>query len=87
MGPEERQAWLRSLIGRRVRIDSSGNMGLIVSVDVTSDGFVTGRTLPGYDQGVFIGRAPWAVPIAEERPITSQRAEPPDPSYRPITRR
>lgn len=45
-------------IGRWVQIDSSGNKGQIVSVSVTSDGFVIGRTRPGHDRGVFLGRAP-----------------------------
>lgn len=60
MGPEERRKWLRDLIGREVTIDSSGNTGRLESVSVTSDGFIIGRTRPGHERGVFMGRAPWA---------------------------
>ena len=55
---ENQKAYLRGLLGRRVPIASSGETGRIVSVDVTSDGFVIGRTTPGYDRGVFLGRLP-----------------------------
>jgi hypothetical protein len=60
MGPiEQREEFLLWLIGRKVQIDESGKMGRITSVSVTSDGFLLGRTSPGYDRGVFLGRAPW----------------------------
>lgn len=61
MGPiEQREEFLLRLIGRMVSIDDqSGRMGRITSVSVTSDGFLLGRTSPGHDRGVFLGRAPW----------------------------
>ncbi len=48
----------RAFIGRWVQIDSSGKKGRITSVAVTSDGYVIGHTKPGFDRGVFLGRAP-----------------------------
>jgi hypothetical protein len=33
-------------------------MGTLVSLAVTSDGFITGHTSPGHDRGVFLGSVP-----------------------------
>ena len=59
MSHSEREQWLRGVIGREVLIDSSDKKGRVVSVSVTSDGYLIGRTKPGYDRGVFMGRVPW----------------------------
>ncbi len=55
---DRQRLFLQSAIGKRVRIDSSGNTGKLVSLGVTSDGFITGHTSPGHDRGVFLGRVP-----------------------------
>lgn len=55
---ERQRKFLESGIGMRVPIDSSGRRGRVTSLAVTSDGFITGRTSPGYDRGVFLGRLP-----------------------------
>ena len=55
---DKQKAWLRQGIGLTVPIDGSGRSGKIVSLNVTSDGFVIGHTKPGYDRGVFLGRVP-----------------------------
>ena len=52
------RAFVDWVIGQEVQIDSSGNRGVITSVSVTSDGFILGRTEPGYDRGVFLGQVP-----------------------------
>ena len=55
---DKQKAWLKQGIGLRVPIDNSGKTGKIVSLNVTSDGFIIGHTKPGYDRGVFLGRVP-----------------------------
>lgn len=55
---DKQKAWLKQGIGLSVPIDGSGRSGKIVSLHVTSDGFVLAQTSPGYDRGVFLGRVP-----------------------------
>jgi hypothetical protein len=54
----EQLAYARKLLGQIVDIDSSGQLGRLTSVEVTSDGFIIGHTSPGHDRGVFLGRVP-----------------------------
>lgn len=52
------RTFLQSAIGQRVQIDGAGQTGKIVSLAVTSDGFITGHTVPGHGRGVFLGQVP-----------------------------
>ena len=55
---DKQKAWLKQGIGLTIPINGNGRTGKIVSLNVTSDGFVIGHTKPGYDRGVFLGRVP-----------------------------
>ncbi|MHC4867559.1 MAG: hypothetical protein ACYTEX_26105 [Planctomycetota bacterium] len=55
---DRQRKFLDFAIGLEVPIDGSGNTGKITSLAVTSDGFITGHTTPGYDRGVFLGKLP-----------------------------
>jgi hypothetical protein len=54
---DNQRAFLEAAIGQEVPI-AHGERGRITSVSVTSDGFILGRTVPGFDRGVFLGSVP-----------------------------
>jgi hypothetical protein len=55
---QRQRDFLQSAIGMKVPIDATGKRGKLVSIAVTSDGFITGHTSPGHDRGVFLGKLP-----------------------------